>query len=45
MPAQNKQRRRLTDQELDSVKQNLLERKKMLFEEIREDIEEDAREE
>ena len=45
MPAQKKERRRLTDQELDSVRQNLLQRKKILFEEIREDIEEDAREE
>jgi len=45
MPVQIKKRRRLTDQELGTVKQNLLDRKKMLFEEIREDIEEDAREE
>jgi len=36
-------RRRMTDQELDEVKQMLLKRKSMLWQEISEDIEEDAR--
>ncbi|MBT8366414.1 MAG: hypothetical protein KJP23_17085 [Deltaproteobacteria bacterium] len=38
-------RRRMTDQELDEVKQLLLERKSVLWQEISEDIEDDARDE
>jgi DnaK suppressor protein len=38
-------RRRLTAEELDKIKQNLLRRKSELWQEISEDIEDDAREE
>ena len=43
MPAKNQNRRRLTDQELENIKKELLERKRQLWDEINDDIDEDVR--
>ena len=45
MPAKNKERRRLTHKELDNIKKELLARKRQLWDEISDDIDEDVREE
>ena len=45
MPAKSRERRRLTDKELGNVKKDLLERKRQLWDEISDDIDEDVREE
>ncbi len=45
MPAKKKERRRLTDTELESTKKELLERKRQLWDEINDDIDDDVREE
>ena len=45
MTAKNIDRRSLTDQELGSIKSKLLERKRQLWNEINDDIDEDVREE
>jgi DnaK suppressor protein len=45
MPAKSKERRRLADNELESIKKELLVRKRQLWDEIGDDIDEDVREE
>ena len=45
MTAKNQERRRLTDKELENIKKGLLERKRQLWDEISDDIDEDVREE
>jgi len=45
MPAKNRERRRLTDKELDNIKKELLARKRQQWDEISDDIDEDVREE
>ena len=45
MPAKNRERRQLTDKELDNIKKELLARKRQLWNEISNDIDEDVREE
>jgi DnaK suppressor protein len=45
MPAKNRERRRLTGNELESIKKELLVRKRLLWDEISDDIDDDVREE
>jgi DnaK suppressor protein len=45
MPAKNRERRRLTVKELENINNDLLERKRQLWDEISDDIDEDVREE
>jgi DnaK suppressor protein len=45
MPAKNQKRRQLTDNELENIKKELIERKKQLWDEISDDIDEDVRDE
>ncbi len=43
MSVKDSQRRRLTDKELENIKKDLLERKRQLWDEISDDIDEDVR--
>jgi RNA polymerase-binding transcription factor DksA len=45
MPAKKQERRRLSDNELAAIKKDLLERKRQIWNEINDDIDEDIREE
>ena len=45
MPAKNQERRHLTDNELETIKNDLLERKRQMWDEIDDDIDEDVGEE
>ncbi|MGD9081712.1 MAG: TraR/DksA C4-type zinc finger protein [Desulfobacterales bacterium] len=45
MPANDKERRRLADKELENIKKELLGRKRHLWDEVSDDIDEDVREE
>ena len=45
MPAKNKERRRLTDNELENIKEDLLVKNRCLWDEISDDIDDDVREE
>ena len=45
MTAKNQERRRLSDDELDTIKKDLLERKRQTWKDISDDIDEDVREE
>jgi DnaK suppressor protein len=45
MPAKNQERRRLTDKELENIKKDMLERKRQMWDEISDDIDEDVRDE
>ena len=45
MPAKNKERRRLTDNELENIKEDLLVKNRRLWDEISDDIDDDVREE
>ncbi|MGD2186930.1 MAG: TraR/DksA C4-type zinc finger protein [Desulfobacterales bacterium] len=45
MTAKKQERRRLTDKELENIKKDLLERKRQMWDEISDDIDEDVRDE
>ena len=45
MTAKKQERRRLSDDELDAIKKDLLERKRQVWNEVNDDIDEDVREE